>query len=182
MGELQRIVVLCIVITALVAGAFFAGKWHQEGRELIDMDTAEKQIDPPALDIDTAPPDMEVDEVPTSSSEIEEPNPSNDDPVACTLEAKICPDGTAVGRVGPNCEFAACPVSDTRPEPLEIMCTEEQKQAEACTMQYEPVCGLVEVQCVTTPCDPVPETFGNACSACAQGNVISYTKGECREE
>ena len=30
--------------------------------------------------------------------------------VSCTLEAKICPDGTAVGRVGPNCEFAACPI------------------------------------------------------------------------
>jgi len=28
----------------------------------------------------------------------------------CTLEAKICPDGTAVGRTGPNCEFAACPM------------------------------------------------------------------------
>jgi hypothetical protein len=29
--------------------------------------------------------------------------------VACTMEAKICPDGSAVGRTGPNCEFAACP-------------------------------------------------------------------------
>jgi len=29
--------------------------------------------------------------------------------VACTMEAKICPDGTAVGRSGPNCEFAPCP-------------------------------------------------------------------------
>ncbi len=29
--------------------------------------------------------------------------------VACTEEAKICPDGTAVGRTGPNCEFAVCP-------------------------------------------------------------------------
>jgi hypothetical protein len=27
---------------------------------------------------------------------------------ACTLEAKVCPDGTSVGRTGPNCEFAAC--------------------------------------------------------------------------
>ena|SRR3990167_3016937 len=27
----------------------------------------------------------------------------------CTMEALICPDGTAVGRIGPNCEFAACP-------------------------------------------------------------------------
>lgn len=32
----------------------------------------------------------------------------------CTLEAKMCPDGTAVGRSGPNCEFAPCPgESDT---------------------------------------------------------------------
>ncbi len=30
---------------------------------------------------------------------------------ACTLEAKICPDGTAVGRKGPNCEFEACPAA-----------------------------------------------------------------------
>ncbi len=29
--------------------------------------------------------------------------------VACTMEAKLCPDGSAVGRVGPNCEFAPCP-------------------------------------------------------------------------
>ncbi len=31
----------------------------------------------------------------------------------CTQEAKICPDGSAVGRTGPSCEFAACP--DTIP-------------------------------------------------------------------
>src|SRR3989344_3880885 len=33
-------------------------------------------------------------------------------PAACTMEAKICPDGSAVGRTGPNCEFAACPAPD----------------------------------------------------------------------
>ncbi len=60
-----------------------------------------------------------------------------------------------------------------------VVCTDEMKQAEACTMEYAPVCGLVDVQCVTTPCNPVPETFSNGCSACAQGNVISYTEGEC---
>lgn len=27
---------------------------------------------------------------------------------ACTLEAKMCPDGTAVGRVAPDCDFAPC--------------------------------------------------------------------------
>ena len=32
-------------------------------------------------------------------------------PVACTMEAKLCPDGSSVGRQGPNCEFSACPVN-----------------------------------------------------------------------
>lgn len=30
-------------------------------------------------------------------------------PRACTEEAKLCPDGSSVGRAGPNCEFAPCP-------------------------------------------------------------------------
>ena len=30
-------------------------------------------------------------------------------PVACSQEAKLCSDGSAVGRTGPNCEFAQCP-------------------------------------------------------------------------
>lgn len=29
--------------------------------------------------------------------------------IGCTLEAKLCPDGSAVGRSGSQCEFAACP-------------------------------------------------------------------------
>lgn len=29
--------------------------------------------------------------------------------VACTQDAKLCPDGSYVGRVAPNCEFATCP-------------------------------------------------------------------------
>ena len=37
-------------------------------------------------------------------------------PVACTMEAKLCPDGSAVGRTGPNCEFAACP--EVKPVPV----------------------------------------------------------------
>ncbi len=32
------------------------------------------------------------------------------DETACTLEAKVCPDGTTVGRTGPNCSFVACPL------------------------------------------------------------------------
>ncbi len=35
---------------------------------------------------------------------------------ACTLEAKVCPDGSSVGRTGPNCEFAVCP--SVKPSPI----------------------------------------------------------------
>ncbi|MDD5433145.1 MAG: hypothetical protein PHE77_00580 [Candidatus Pacebacteria bacterium] len=32
--------------------------------------------------------------------------------VVCTEEAMLCPDGSYVSRVGPNCEFADCPLVD----------------------------------------------------------------------
>ena len=34
--------------------------------------------------------------------------------LACTMEAKMCPDGSYVGRTGSNCEFAACPTSNSK--------------------------------------------------------------------
>lgn len=40
---------------------------------------------------------------------------------ACTEEAKLCPDGSAVGRTGPNCDFAACP-------PINSLLSEEEAQ------------------------------------------------------
>lgn len=138
---------------------------------------------------------------------------------ACTEEAKICPDGTAVGRTGPDCEFAPCPgASGTggtgtgmanpastfciaqggeskivtaadgsqsgvcvlpygiecdewayfRGEcPVPVNCTEEQKAAEMCTLEYMPTCGDDGV------------TYGNKCAACASKNINSYTPGEC---
>lgn len=36
-------------------------------------------------------------------------NPPINKQRACTEEAKLCPDGSAVGRTGPKCEFAPCP-------------------------------------------------------------------------
>ncbi len=40
-------------------------------------------------------------------------NKLNRKTVACTMEAKLCPDGSYVGRTGPNCEFSACPAPPT---------------------------------------------------------------------
>ena len=36
----------------------------------------------------------------------------------CTMEVKICPDGSSVGRIGPDCEFAKCPLSNNQTEEL----------------------------------------------------------------
>lgn len=101
------------------------------------------------------------------------------DGTACTLEAKICPDGTAVGRTGPNCEFEECP-QEANPKPVAgVECKPEQRNVDACTAVYQPVCGQVQVECITAPCNPVPETFSNACQACSNSRVLSYTEGEC---
>lgn len=40
--------------------------------------------------------------------EMPAPRPGSEG-VACTLEAKLCPDGSYVGRTGPSCQFAECP-------------------------------------------------------------------------
>ncbi len=66
--------------------------------------------------------------------------------------------------------------------PLDLAVTEclpEQRDADACIEIYQPVCATVNVQCVTTPCDPVRETFANSCKACMNSLVSTYTKGEC---
>ena len=66
--------------------------------------------------------------------------------------------------------------------PLDLAVTEclpEQRDVDACIEIYQPVCGTVNVQCVTTPCDPAQETFANSCKACTNSLVSSYTNGEC---
>jgi len=47
-------------------------------------------------------------------------NSKNLSPVACTAEAKLCSDGSAVGRSGPNCEFAPCPGEEANKETLTL--------------------------------------------------------------
>lgn len=105
------------------------------------------------------------------------PPASTSSPVACTMEAKMCPDGSFVGRTGPGCEFAACP--DAEIVSVTQYCEAEPSQETTCIDLYDPVCAMVQVECITTPCDPVPQTFSNSCYACTDDRVISYTKGAC---
>lgn len=46
-------------------------------------------------------------------------------------------------------------------------CTKEQKQADICTMEYNPVCGNNE------------QTYSNPCVACSSNEIEYYTEGEC---
>ena len=173
MEALQKIIVLCLIFGAgvLVGMQFYNPVITQPGfisEEPVGPDDGGTVDEPVCCDTPDVPPATIPDE-----------------PVACTMDAKICPDGSAVGRIGPDCEFAACPseepnVNDADSET--VVCTPESKQVAACYELYAPVCGLVAVQCITAPCDPVPQTFSNDCFACAQDNVISYTHGACEIE
>jgi hypothetical protein len=88
----------------------------------------------------------------------------------------MCPDGSSVARVPPDCEFEECPEI-----PPEQTCTDEDRRADACIEIYQPVCGwydVQEVQCVTWPC---ANTFSNSCFACLDEQVGYWTPGECPE-
>jgi len=54
-------------------------------------------------------------------------------------------------------------------------------QPTLCTLQYDPVCGQKQVQCITTPCYPVQTTYGNLCQLRADNATYLYN-GQCRDE
>ncbi|MFH1979037.1 MAG: Gmad2 immunoglobulin-like domain-containing protein [Patescibacteria group bacterium] len=62
----------------------------------------------------------------------------------------------------------------------EIKCEEAQRNVDACIEIYQPVCATVNIQCVTTPCNPITETYSNSCKACSNPLVSSYKDGECK--
>ena len=93
--------------------------------------------------------------------------------IACTKDAKLCPDGSVVSRdANNNCEFFSC-FSEV------IFCDEESRGVEFCIEIYQPVCARVQIECITTPCDPIGQTFSNNCFACMNNNVLDYVNGEC---
>jgi hypothetical protein len=101
-------------------------------------------------------------------------------PAACPLDAKICPDGTAVGRVAPDCEFAPCPgdaglATDTpppkhfpdSPTPQDV-CTDGETRDATCpdgiTTYLAENCvdgEWVIVMYIRNPCEPLPSPEPN---------------------
>ncbi|WP_372798724.1 hypothetical protein [Litorivivens sp.] len=76
---------------------------------------------------------------------------------------------------------AACSQQETTSTSVE--CT--SPRPEMCTREYRPVCGAIDtgIRCVTEPCPSVDhKTFGNACDACSNKQVMYYSEGECPSE
>jgi len=48
-----------------------------------------------------------------------------------------------------------------------------------CTMDYTPVCGKAQVQCIKAPCYPIYQTYGNKCSLNADKKATYVKDGEC---
>ena len=51
-----------------------------------------------------------------------------------------------------------------------------------CTAQYAPVCASVAVECFTTPCPPIHETFGNTCELNKNPEATLLYVGECKSD
>ena len=75
----------------------------------------------------------------------------------CTREAKLCPDGSYVGRSGPNCEFAECPQMSETGTPVPESGTVQARIGEAVRLggiSITPIAVLddsrcaAEVQCI----------------------------------
>ena len=58
-------------------------------------------------------------------------------------------------------------------------CTADERKADLCAEIFDPVCALVQIQCIKAPCNPVKQTFSNSCEACKNQLVQSYTAGAC---
>lgn len=125
-----------ILVTLIVCATLIVGLMifidEQSPNEVID-----KQPNAPEQTEENLPPNQEEvgmeDENQADEPELESPEDDDAPMVACTMDAKECSDGSYVGRVGPDCEFATCPVVSEDEE--EIQSPEEQPVA--CTMDVK---------------------------------------------
>ena len=122
----------------------------------------------------------------------------SDSGISCPTDAMICPDGSAVGRSGPDCEFDPCPGgtdSDTGGDPPPQACPEggSYQEPAACPSEgegtpyvidpgcyvdcnpAEPACGNDEV-CMTLETNPCICDDGGegpvCCDACSAGSAL----------
>ncbi len=117
---------------------------------------------------------------------------AQDEATVCTMEyapvcgqppMPACPDGMACAQVMPQPQTYGNDCM-RRAADAEFLYTGECEdvvlEPVACTKEYMPVCGSKQIQCFTTPCDPIQETYGNKCMMEADGADFLYN-GTCAE-
>ena len=80
------------------------------------------------------------------------------------------------------CGCAATPEPPTTRSDIDVRC--EDPRPQMCTREYRPVCALRDtgIRCVTIPCPSTEwKTYGNACDACADVDVIGHLPGACED-
>lgn len=111
--------------------------------------------------------DSESDSASESESDSGDTEGDSDSGVSCPTDAMICPDGTAVGRSGPKCEFAPCPGgtdsdSDTGDEPPPEACPEglTYQEPAGCPSEGDGTPYIIDPGCYAD-CDPAEPACGD---------------------
>lgn len=88
----------------------------------------------------------------------------HEEPIACTMDAKMCPDGSYVGRTGPHCEFAVCPgtVNDSWETSTDVVA--------GISFQYPKELGLTYVHPIDWP--PQVRVLNDSFSCISAGSEI----------
>ena len=94
-SKLGAVIVLFIIVPAI---SFYLGNYYQETKFMIQNISATRHSD---TSTGTKP-------FLISTSTISDRPFKGLKGVVCTMEAKQCPDGSYVSRIGPNCEFTPC--------------------------------------------------------------------------
>lgn len=90
------------------------------------------------------------------------------EPVFCTQEAKLCPDGSYVGRTGPNCEFTLCPGNIILPKGYSLDSYDIEKVLETvCTKNSD--CETPAEYLVQSRCPFVSLCLENKCAVVCPG-------------
>jgi len=87
-----------------------------------------------------------------------------------TVENTVDKVGETVDKVGEAADKVGDLFGGDEEKTDKVTCTEAEKAAEMCTMDYTPVCG------------DDGATYGNKCQACASKKIETYVPGECVTE
>lgn len=101
---MKKLFILPLLLVILLATGCSLKKETAPSLETVNLENQEQAIE--IIPESDGSLELEVGEMMLESEIlVEESEPA----VFCTMDAQICPDGSAVGRIAPDCEFAPCP-------------------------------------------------------------------------